>query len=650
MFSFRRWFAARMLAQAALDEAKNHNNRNNNLSRLFGSLFSQNGSQNLLNRHDTLLQFYYADEELTMISSELDTFDGRRDPSRCTNLVNQLRAAQDKVITLLFRLMDEWNCERASRDFRIKFPDDILVENDNGESLNGQIWFGAECLAAGSNIMNHDRESEYLRPIAKNLTIKIDQLRLELKHFCTDLEEKLERIGLDLMLKLEQFDRIFADFEYEYVKTMMPIKSIEEIQQQQDLMVLFSETVQSALERKLLSQDEFDECEPTVIINIPRLAIIHGLVRCGMESPILRRNKKDLSPVFKPFHSRLLRIHSLLQALRPVETEFLERLLINKECSANELNSFSWNKDIDMIAEHQLALRRYSDPCFVSAEDNSSSKNQNEEPENSTMKPLKRCFSSISFMHLTSSNVNSDATGNLDQYNRCVKGSDDNVSVATTATNSTVDSFEIALAVGAKHSHYMSPGSKELLHNLFVSIAGIADQLQSNYASEMRTILQNVYTIHCSSSDDNESYEEALEAHSDSHGGESSGLSSTTRSPSETVDSNLSSACNHSDDDPSSSNQTTYLPYGGRESESDSLTPHAHSQLLIPPIWVPDELASVCTSCFSPFTLIRRRHHCRNCGGIYCNNCCNHYVPLVHYGFYKPVRVCRLCFSSLQQS
>lgn len=112
-----------------------------------------------------------------------------------------------------------------------------------------------------------------------------------------------ERIGLDLMLKLEQFDRIFADFEYEYVKTMMPIKSIEEIQQQQDLMVLFSETVQSALERKLLSQDEFDECEPTVIINIPRLAIIHGLVRCGIESPILRRNKKDLSPVFKPFHS-----------------------------------------------------------------------------------------------------------------------------------------------------------------------------------------------------------------------------------------------------------------------------------------------------------------------------------------------------------
>lgn len=92
MFSFRRWFAARMLAhQAALDEEKNH--RNNNLSRLFGSLFLQGGNQHILHRHDTILQFYCADEELNMIASELDSFDGRRDPSRCTNLVNQLRLA-----------------------------------------------------------------------------------------------------------------------------------------------------------------------------------------------------------------------------------------------------------------------------------------------------------------------------------------------------------------------------------------------------------------------------------------------------------------------------------------------------------------------------------------------------------------------------
>ena len=39
----------------------------------------------------SLMRFYYADEELNMIASELDSFDGRKDPVRCTNLVNQLR-------------------------------------------------------------------------------------------------------------------------------------------------------------------------------------------------------------------------------------------------------------------------------------------------------------------------------------------------------------------------------------------------------------------------------------------------------------------------------------------------------------------------------------------------------------------------------
>ncbi|CAH1257666.1 ZFYVE28 [Branchiostoma lanceolatum] len=50
-------------------------------------------------RTDTqlLAQFYYLDEELNTVAAELDSFDGRKDPERCTLLVNQLRACQDKV-------------------------------------------------------------------------------------------------------------------------------------------------------------------------------------------------------------------------------------------------------------------------------------------------------------------------------------------------------------------------------------------------------------------------------------------------------------------------------------------------------------------------------------------------------------------------
>lgn len=87
-----------------------------------------------------LAQFFYADEDLNIVANELDSFDGRKDPERCTTLVNQLRQAQDKVLTITNAIMDVLiGDERANRDFRVKFPEDVLQEN-----LAGQLWFGAE--------------------------------------------------------------------------------------------------------------------------------------------------------------------------------------------------------------------------------------------------------------------------------------------------------------------------------------------------------------------------------------------------------------------------------------------------------------------------------------------------------------------------
>ena len=45
-----------------------------------------------------------------------------------------------KVLTIVEKIMDEVIADnRANRDFRVKFPDDVLQE-----SLAGQLWFGAE--------------------------------------------------------------------------------------------------------------------------------------------------------------------------------------------------------------------------------------------------------------------------------------------------------------------------------------------------------------------------------------------------------------------------------------------------------------------------------------------------------------------------
>lgn len=63
-----------------------------------------------------------------------------------------------------------------------------------------------------------------------------------------------------------------------------------------------------------------------------------------------------------------------------------------------------------------------------------------------------------------------------------------------------------------------------------------------------------------------------------------------------------------------------------------------------PPAWIPDEEAPRCMACTIPFTAFRRRHHCRNCGGVFCGGCSNSSAPLPKYGLTKAVRVCRECY------
>lgn len=283
-------------------------------------------------QNDCLMRLYDADAELKAISSELDSFDGKKDPIRCNLLVNQLRTAQDKVISLLFQLMDDCNCERASRDYRMKFPDEILL-SEGSESLNGQIWFGAECLSAGSNILNHTKESTMLRPMAKTLTQHLDSLRNDLRDLVID-GGGASRINHALIKKMVAFDHIFATFEYEYVRTMLPIRTVTEIEKLQEVAVLFSETLIDCVKRNLIKQDDIDEFQPIVMIAIPRLAIVRGLLYRG-ESPIYTRHKSQMCSLFQPFHGPLHSIRKLLRGLEKRDLLALERMLANDQ-SGNE--------------------------------------------------------------------------------------------------------------------------------------------------------------------------------------------------------------------------------------------------------------------------------------------------------------------------
>mmetsp|Transcript_12114 Transcript_12114/g.48750 ORF Transcript_12114/g.48750 Transcript_12114/m.48750 type:complete len:602 (+) Transcript_12114:67-1872(+) len=76
----------------------------------------------------------------------------------------------------------------------------------------------------------------------------------------------------------------------------------------------------------------------------------------------------------------------------------------------------------------------------------------------------------------------------------------------------------------------------------------------------------------------------------------------------------------------------------------------SHSACTITHGWVPDEESDQCMYCKKAFTFVNRRHHCRNCGGIFCGNCSNKRFPLLKDGFNKPVRVCDRCHGLLSES
>jgi len=63
-----------------------------------------------------------------------------------------------------------------------------------------------------------------------------------------------------------------------------------------------------------------------------------------------------------------------------------------------------------------------------------------------------------------------------------------------------------------------------------------------------------------------------------------------------------------------------------------------------PPAWVPDSMAPLCMGCGAAFSLVKRRHHCRSCGRVFCAKCSPNQVPLPRYGMQKAVRVCNRCY------
>ena len=174
----------------------------------------------------------------------------------------------------------------------------------------------------------------------------------------------------------------------------------------------------------------------------------------------------------------------------------------------------------------------------------------------------------------------------------------------------------------------------------------MADQMHNNFAGQLRTILQRVFLV-CTPNEEEEVVEMLIDWLADKSRSEDEQEECSTQENAHAPLSPVRSVMQS----PLHSRATTPVDHSGhgmtlslRSSESPT---HSHSGSNSRPVWVPDNNSTACFTCEQPFTVVRRKHHCRSCSHVFCSRCTSNSTVLPQLNYNRPVRVCDCCYATV---
>ncbi len=210
------------------------------------------------------------------------------------------------------------------------------------------------------------------------------------------------------------------------------------------------------------------------MITIPRLAIVAGLYFFPYGALDVDGPPDALSDMFRPFQSLLCKIRDLLFAIDANELQSLEMALCSGDRPLIDAQQSS-AATLTMSAFRSKKQQQESVPMLAVIEDDADSSHSNDAV----------CIDQESIQSIA---AHIDDTSAADINQMVI----DSPPIVTMPDDMMMTGTREMSASRKEELRSRFRSSQDLVHRLFVCIAGVADQLQTNYPSDVRKVLKMI--------------------------------------------------------------------------------------------------------------------------------------------------------------